>query len=235
MQTLLLVDLDGTLIDTPHYEAWRNAARQIGAGELTHEEYLVNIAGRPRLEGASRLLELKKDGLAVDISSNELAEIKQAEFLRLSVDARLFDDALRLLKRIEISQQCVKFYTASQNAADLFRAMLRKADLSLEQRNSVQSNIVQRNIVQRNIVQQGRDQTREALFLELIKDQDLSAVTLIDDSPHSVDVACHLGIRAYQIHRNELLPVSTDPRARIIRSFDDISIPILDTPIVDTI
>ncbi|MBD2803385.1 hypothetical protein ID855_01355 [Xenorhabdus sp. ZM] len=225
MQTLLLVDLDGTLIDTPHYEAWRNAARQIGAGELTHEEYLVNIAGRPRLEGASRLLELKKDGLAVDISSNELAEIKQAEFLRLSVDARLFDDALRLLKRIEISQQCVKFYTASQNAADLFRAMLRKADLSLEQRNSVQ----------RNIVQQGRDQTREALFLELIKDQDLSAVTLIDDSPHSVDVACHLGIRAYQIHRNELLPVSTDPRARIIRSFDDISIPILDTPIVDTI
>ncbi|MEQ2026667.1 hypothetical protein ABLB84_12985 [Xenorhabdus szentirmaii] len=230
MQTLLLVDLDGTLIDTPHYEAWRNAARQIGAGELTHEEYLVNIAGRPRLEGASRLLELKKDGLAVDISSNELAEIKQAEFLRLSVDARLFDDALRLLKRIEISQQCVKFYTASQNAADLFRAMLCKADLSLEQRNSVQS-----NIVQRNIVQQGRDQTREALFLELIKDQDLSAVTLIDDSPHSVDVACHLGIRAYQIHRNELLPVSTDPRARIIRSFDDISIPILDTPIVDTI
>ncbi|CDL84667.1 hypothetical protein [Xenorhabdus szentirmaii] len=230
MQTLLLVDLDGTLIDTPHYEAWRNAARQIGAGELTHEEYLVNIAGRPRLEGASRLLELKKDGLAVDISSNELAEIKQAEFLRLSVDARLFDDALRLLKRIEISQQCVKFYTASQNAADLFRAMLHKADLSLEQRNSVQS-----NIVQINIVQQGRDQTREALFLELIKDQDLSAVTLIDDSPHSVDVACHLGIRAYQIHRNELLPVSTDPRARIIRSFDDISIPILDTPIVDTI
>ncbi|MBI6547552.1 HAD hydrolase-like protein [Xenorhabdus lircayensis] len=215
MQTLLLVDLDGTLIDTPHYEAWRNAARQIGAKELTHEEYLVNIAGRPRLEGATRFFELKKDGLSVGIkSSSELAEIKQMEFLRLSVNSRLFDDALRLIKRLETSQQCVKFYTASQNASYLFDSMLRKAGISFNQQN---------------IVQQKQGQTREELFQELSKEHDPKSVTLIDDSPHSVDVACNLGIRAYQIHRNELLPVATDPCAFILLSLDNITIPILDT------
>ncbi|ERT14546.1 hypothetical protein QPK14_17640 [Photorhabdus temperata subsp. temperata] len=215
MQTLLLVDLDGTLIDTPHYEAWRKTARQIGDKELTHEEYLVNIAGRPRLEGASRLLELKRDNLSVDInSSSALAEIKQIEFLRLSVYTRFFDDALRLLKRLELSQQYVKFYTASQNASCLFDSMLRKASISLNQQN---------------VVQQKRDQTREGLFLDLIKEHDSKGVTLIDDSPHSVDVACNLGIRAYQLHRNELLPVATDPRVFILRSLDNITIPIVDT------
>ncbi|PHM47436.1 HAD hydrolase-like protein [Xenorhabdus miraniensis] len=220
MQALLLIDLDGTLLDTPHYEAWRNAAHQFGLKELTHEEYLANIAGRPRLEGASRLLELKKAGLLSEqdnlnsSSISILAEIKQAEFLRLSVYARLFDDALRLLKRVELSQQMVKFYTASQNASSLFDDMLRKEGISLNQQN---------------VVRQEQNQTREKLFLSLIEEHSSMNVTLIDDSPHSVDVACNLGIRAYQIHRNELLPIATDQRAFIIPSLNDITIPIVDT------
>ncbi|MCC8375999.1 MULTISPECIES: HAD hydrolase-like protein [Photorhabdus] len=219
MQTLLLIDLDGTLIDTPHYEAWRNAAHQFGLTELTHEEYLANIAGRPRLEGASRLLDLKKAGLlsGLDRLNNGnismLAEIKQAEFLRLSVYARLFDDAVRLLKRVELSSQEVKFYTASQNASSLFDDMLRKESIILNQQS---------------IVRQKQDQTREELFLSLIEERTPKEVTLIDDSPHSIDVACNLGIQAYQIHRNELLPMATDQRAFIIPSLNDISIPIVE-------
>ncbi|MCC8457933.1 HAD hydrolase-like protein [Photorhabdus aegyptia] len=220
MQTLLLIDLDGTLIDTPHYEAWCNAAHKFGLTELTHEEYLANIAGRPRLEGASRLLDLKKAGLlsGPDRLNNGnigmLAEIKQAEFLRLSVYARLFDDAVRLLKRVELSSQEIKFYTASQNASSLFDDMLRKESITLNQQS---------------IVRQKQDQTREELFLSLIEERIPKEVTLIDDSPYSIDVACNLGIRAYQIHRNELLPMATDQRAFIIPSLIDIAIPIVET------
>jgi beta-phosphoglucomutase-like phosphatase (HAD superfamily) len=87
MRTLLLLDLDGTLIDTPHYEAWRYAARRIGIEDLTYEEYVIYIAGRPRLDGASRLMELKKNCARVDTRwLHDLAEIKQLEFLRLSVN-----------------------------------------------------------------------------------------------------------------------------------------------------
>jgi beta-phosphoglucomutase-like phosphatase (HAD superfamily) len=220
MQTLLLIDLDGTLIDTPHYEAWRNAAYQFGlTEELTHEEYLANIAGRPRLEGASRLLDLKKTGLLSNLSGlnnsniNILADIKQAEFLRLSVYSRLFDDAVQLLKRIELSSQKVIFYTASQNASSLLDEMLRKAGIKLNKQS---------------IVRQKQEQTREELFLSLIKKRTSESITLVDDSPHSIDVACNIGIRAYQIHRNKLLPMATDQRAFIISSLNDIAIPIVE-------
>ena len=60
MQSLLLLDLDGTIIDTPHFEAWRIVARRIEGLELSYEQYVACIAGRPRLEGASRLLALKQ-------------------------------------------------------------------------------------------------------------------------------------------------------------------------------
>ncbi|TDB52252.1 hypothetical protein [Photorhabdus luminescens] len=143
-----------------------------------------------------------------------LAEIKQAEFLRLSVYARLFDDAVRLLKQVESSSQEVKFYMASQNASSLFDDMLRKESITLNQQS---------------IVRQKQDQTREELFLSLIEGRIPKEITLIDDSPHSIDVACNLGIRAYQIHRNELLPMATDQRAFIIPSLNDIAIPIVET------
>lgn len=215
MQTLLLLDLDGTLIDTPHYEAWRYAARQIGVEDLTYEEYIIYIAGRPRLEGASRLVELKKNCARVDLrcshDSSALAEIKQLEFLRLSANTRLFDDALRLLERVETSQQRVRFYTASQNAPALFNAALRRSGKSLSRQA---------------VVQQRRDKTREELFLYLAGEHASEALTLIDDAPHAVDAACSLGIRAYQICRNEFQPTATDPSACILPSLDDITVPI---------
>lgn len=214
MRTLLLLDLDGTLIDTPHYEAWRYAARQIGVEDLTYEEYIIYIAGRPRLEGASRLIGLRKNCARVNPcskhDSSALAETKQLEFLRLSASTRLFDDALRLLERVETSRQRVRFYTASQNAPDLFDAALRRSGKSLNRQA---------------VVQQRRDQTRKELFLHLVGEHASEAVTLIDDAPHAVDAACSLGIQAYQIRRNEFQPTATDPSAYILLSLDDITVP----------
>lgn len=220
MQTLLLLDLDGTLIDTPHYEAWRCASRKIWIDELTHEEYIIYIAGRPRPEGAARLIELKKDCQRVDphysCTSSALADIKQSEFLRLSANSRLFDDALRLLERVEAAQQRVRFYTASQNATGLFDAALRRLGKSLSPQQAI-------------VVQQRRNQTREELFLYLSGEHASEAVTLIDDAPHAVNAACSLGIRAYQICRNEFQLPATDPSARILPSLDEVTVPIGDT------
>lgn len=217
MPTLLLLDLDGTLVDTPHYEAWRSAARRIGADELTYPEYVAHIAGRPRVDGAARLLLLKKGRASanprVAADSGALAEIKQREFLRLAAHTRLFDDALRLLERIEAAKQRVLFYTASRNAPGLFDAALRRAGKTLDPRA---------------IVQQRRDQTREALFLRLIGEHAPDAVTLVDDAPHAVDAACDLGIRACQIRRHAFEPTAADPRAAILPTLDRLDVPIND-------
>lgn len=218
MQTLLLLDLDGTIIDTPHFEAWRNVARQVEGQELSYEQYIAHIAGRPRLEGAARLLALQNKvcggvqnrAHAVCI----LAESKQREFLRLSEQADMFEDAWRLLVRIEVARQCVRFYTASQNASRLFDTALRKAAVLRDQ--------------QVEVVRQRADQSREALFQSLLGDFDRNSVTLIDDSPYCVDVACCMGIRACQVRRNKLHPVASNPRCIILSSLDELNIP-LDT------
>lgn len=142
--------------------------------------------------------------------SSTLAEIKQLEFLRLSANAKLFDDALRFLERIEASRQRVRIYTASQNAPGLFRAALRTAGKSLSHQP---------------MVRQRHDQTREALFSYLVGEHAIETVTLIDDAPHSVDIASRLGIRAYQIRRIKSQPTATDPSACIVASLDDVTLP----------
>lgn len=216
MQTLLLLDLDGTIIDTPHYDAWRNVALGIGGLELSYEQYIACIAGRPRLEGASRLLALTEEGSHGGSNRSDavfaLAEAKQYEFLRLSERTGLFDDAQRLLRRIEAARQPVRFYTASQNASRLFDAALRKSGVFCNQKIKV--------------VRQQPDQTREALFRALLGDAGHEGVTLIDDSPYAADAACYIGIRGCQVRRHELHPVANSPRCVILSSLDELVIPL---------
>lgn len=215
MATLLLMDLDGTLIDTPHFEAWRRTAFEMGGSELTHEEYIDHIAGRPRMEGASRLLELKRgtqgQGALYSFNTRELADYKQVEFQRLCAGTELFSDALRLLQRIDDARQKVIFYTASQNARDLFDITLRQSVLSFKQ--------------PRTVFQQSANQTRGELFQQLIGTRATKDIHLIDDSPYAADLACGLGINVWQIRRNHRESRAGDPRVSILTSLDEFMLP----------
>ncbi|MNO87848.1 hypothetical protein D3C76_792800 [compost metagenome] len=215
MSTLILIDLDGTVLNTPHFEAWRNTALKIGGTELTRNEYIDHIAGRPRMEGASRLLELKRDvqgqGALHSLSASELSAYKQNEFQRLCVGTELFSDALRLLQRIDDARQPVIFYTASQNAADLFDITLHQSAFSLTQPKTVS--------------QQSANQKRVELFKQLIGTRAAMDVHLIDDSPYAADLACRLGIHAWQIRRNQGEPRANDPRVSILSSLDEFMLP----------
>lgn len=217
MQTLLLLDLDGTLIDTPHYEAWRRAASRVGIVDFTHREYVVHVAGRPRLEGASRLLAVKKgegqQALSGLNDKRSLAQAKQSEFLRLAERTRLFADARRLLERVRDSRQRIGFYTASENAPRLFEAALRQSDLCP---------------LGGWVIQQSRGQSREALFASLANTQREAAIVVVDDAPYAIDAACRLGMQGYQIRRNAYEPLPTEPSARSVASLDDIAVPIRD-------
>ncbi|MDQ0126085.1 beta-phosphoglucomutase-like phosphatase (HAD superfamily) [Pseudomonas lini] len=215
MQSLIMIDLDGTLIDTPHFEAWRNTALIMGGTELTHEDYINHIAGRPRMEGASRLLKLKREvhsqGTLHSFNACELADYKQGEFQRLCANTKLFNDALRLLERINDARQTVIFYTASQNASDLFDRTMHQSALLLKQPKMV--------------FQQSDNQSRGELFQQLIGTRAAKDIHLIDDSPYAADLACGLGIHTWQIHRNVLEPKAGDPRVSIISSLDEFILP----------
>ncbi len=214
MPNLLLIDLDGTMIDTPHFEAWRHAAHEFSGKQLTQQEYIDHIAGRPRTEGASRLLALITDDVDVvkagSVSADELAEYKQKEFLRISPGTELFDDALRLLERIEESAQPVMFYTASMNAQQLFEAALNRSTVLCKTKVS--------------ITRQAPHQMRDELFQQLIGNHDPQSVHLIDDSPYATDLACGLGLNAWQIRRHHFEPKAAHPRASILSSLDEFTL-----------
>ncbi|MCS3429813.1 hypothetical protein [Klebsiella sp. BIGb0407] len=212
MSKLLLIDLDGTMIDTPHFEAWRNAAHEFTGKQLTQQEYIDHIAGHPRMEGASRLLSLMSNddvsgANAESFRAKELAEYKQKEFLRLSPGTELFDDALRLLERIQESAQPVMFYTASLNAPQLFEEALNRSNV--------------RRSAKVSITRQAPNQTRDELVQQLIGDHDPQDVYLIDDSPYATDLACGQGLHAWQIRRHHLEPKAVHPRALILSSLDE--------------
>lgn len=211
MSKLLLIDLDGTMIDTPHFQAWSNVAHRLAGKQLTQREYIDHIAGRPRMEGASRLLALITDDIgdqrSGSLSADELAQHKQKEFLQLSQGTELFEDAKRLLERIAQAAQPVMFYTASLNAPQLFEAAIERSSLRQESRLS--------------ITRQAPGQSREALIQQLVGSRDPQDVELIDDSPYATDLACGLGLHAWQIRRHDLEPKAAHPQASILSSLDE--------------
>lgn len=213
MRSLLLLDLDGTLIDTPHYEAWCSAAKLLSLRVPTSEEYTDLISGRPRQEGAESLLQLHCCGSNTRFSYSEtlnnLVELKQAEFIRLAYKVVLYPDALRLLQRIGGSNQRVVFYTASRNAPKLFLRAAVKCGITVWGADS--------------IVCQRQGEERKELFGSISNKYKPSEVLLVDDSAYAVEMARSLGMSAYQIIRFET-EMSLERRAHTISSFDELSI-----------
>jgi beta-phosphoglucomutase-like phosphatase (HAD superfamily) len=107
-----IFDVDGVLVDSPHYAAWRDALSQLmdaewadirdrttySPGQFTQEVYQEVIAGRPRLDGARAALE--HFGVPdADRRAERYAALKQDHMTRLirSGQFRAFPDALGLI------------------------------------------------------------------------------------------------------------------------------------------
>ncbi|HEY2314710.1 MAG TPA: hypothetical protein VGH96_13925, partial [Streptosporangiaceae bacterium] len=105
-------DVDGVLVDTPHYRAWRDALQELmdtewtdvrgqtgyAAEKFTQAVYQQVIAGRPRLAGARAALEYF--GVPDAGHRAELyAAVKQEHLLTLIEEGefRAYGDAIRFL------------------------------------------------------------------------------------------------------------------------------------------
>lgn len=187
----LLLDLDGTLLDTPHYYAWCSAATQLGLRRPSVDDYISKISGRPRWEGAAALLELdRKFGIVTHVRHGlveALMALKQAEFLRVTSGVELFPDAIRLLKKIKTLRHTVVFYTASRNAPELFVKAAHVAGFSY--------------IAEHEIEVQNEYKGRKDMFRSLCENRSLSQIVLVDDSPYAVEEARSMGISAFNVVR----------------------------------
>uniref|UniRef100_A0AAU2W0Q8 Hydrolase n=1 Tax=Streptomyces sp. NBC_00008 TaxID=2903610 RepID=A0AAU2W0Q8_9ACTN len=123
---LLVLDIDGTLLDTPHLHAWNQALKHVlgrDTGELTAHAYQLHVAGRPRDVGARAAFA----SVGVDptpVLVDRLVAVKQDVFLALAGATTLFPDAARLLDRAAEQGVPLGFCTASRNAGALLRGLL---------------------------------------------------------------------------------------------------------------
>ncbi|SHG39084.1 HAD family hydrolase [Streptoalloteichus hindustanus] len=131
---LVVLDIDGTLLDTPHLPAWRRGLARVlrdhapeRSAEITVERYHRHIAGRPRQVGARAALELA--GLAPPPALvDELAAVKQQVFLEQAEETVLFPDAGDFLDAAALAGTPLAFCTASRNAGELLAKRLPRLD-----------------------------------------------------------------------------------------------------------
>lgn len=195
---LVVLDIDGTLLDTPHLAAWREALGTVAAGRaarLTPAAYQRRVAGRDRVTGAGAALEIAGVTPSADLVERLAAE-KQRRFRRLMHTTALFPDARRLLAQAAARRTPLAFCTASRNAGELLRRcvadepyapwLLARLDRSLGDDGH------------RGGVPRGEALLRVAEAW----DSPPSACVVVDDAPHGVDAALALGMRAVLVDRS---------------------------------
>jgi len=126
-----IFDVDGVLVNTPHYQAWRDALRELMDTEwsdirdhtsyshdaFAEDVYQEVVAGRPRLAGARAALE--HFGIPdVETKAERYAAVKQEHLSRLIASGQFqaFDDALRLVLDVKALRIPVAAASSSKNA-----------------------------------------------------------------------------------------------------------------------
>jgi beta-phosphoglucomutase-like phosphatase (HAD superfamily) len=137
----VILDIDGVVVDSPHFECWRDAIVRLSAGRwnalaeqpparqpwLTPARYRQHFSGRRREDGARRAAGALGLTNGSEEFVSELCEVKHAIFLD-RVKAGTFGvwaDALRLLSGLRAAGMPMAAASSSKNA----RAILRSIDL----------------------------------------------------------------------------------------------------------
>ncbi len=134
-----IFDIDGVLLDTPHEQAWREALDQLltgpwqalvsattyAPGAFTDTVYRAQVAGRPRLAGATAALAYFHVPDADGARAREYAAAKQAILERLAAAgaAHPYDDAVRFLLDVKAAGGRVCAASSSKNADGFLRAV----------------------------------------------------------------------------------------------------------------
>jgi beta-phosphoglucomutase len=134
-----IFDVDGVLLDTPHARAWRDALAQLmddpwralapttsyRPGAFTDAVYQEYVAGKPRAAGAAAALDYFHVRDPDGSLAGQYSEVKQAIVERLAAagDFFAYDDALRFLLNVKLSDVRVCAASSSKNADNFLKGI----------------------------------------------------------------------------------------------------------------
>ncbi len=240
-----IFDVDGVLVDSPHYGAWRDALRELMDTEwadirdrttyapdrFTQEVYQQAIAGRPRLDGARAAL--KYFGVPdADHRAEQYAALKQGHMTRLirSGQFKAFPDALRLVLAVKSAGVLVAAASSSKNA-DLIMDHVRLDAFAAEQHLDnplIRPGLTLLGLLDADV--SGRDLPRgkpdPLIFLTAADELGAapSGCFVVEDAPSGVQAAKAGGIAAVGVARLDdediLLSAGAD---LVVSTLDDVS------------
>ncbi len=240
-----IFDVDGVLVDSPHYPAWRDALAELMDAEwadvrdrttyspdrFTQEVYQEVLAGKPRLDGARAALAYFAVPDA-DRRAEQYAALKQEQLTRLikSGQFKAFPDALRLVLATKRAGIPVAAASSSKNA-DLIMDHVQMDAFAAEQRLDnplIRPGLTLLGLLDADV--SGRDLPRgkpdPLIFLTAADELGAppSGCFVVEDAPSGVQAAKAGGMAALgvaRVHDEEvLLSAGAD---LVVTTLDDVS------------
>jgi beta-phosphoglucomutase-like phosphatase (HAD superfamily) len=240
-----IFDVDGVLVDSPHFQAWRDALAELMDGDwasirpqttysangLSQAVYQDRLAGRPRRDGARAALEYF--GVpAADSRAERYAALKQDHMARLIKSGQFtaYPDALRLVLDVTTAGVPVAAASSSKNA-DLIMDHIRLDAFAAEQR--IASPVVRPGLTLRSVLDadvSGRDLPRgkpdPLIFVTAASELGAQpeGCFVVEDAPAGVAAAKAGGMAAIGVARVHDQDVLHDAGADlVVHSLDQVS------------
>jgi beta-phosphoglucomutase-like phosphatase (HAD superfamily) len=217
-----IFDVDGVLVNSPHYEAWRDALSELMSGDwadirdqasyspdrFTEAVYEQVLAGRPRLAGARAALEYFGVPDA-DSRADSYAAIKQDHMMRLITAGKFtaFDDALRLVLDTKALHIPLAAASSSKNA-DLIMQHIRLDTFAEAQH--IDNPVIRPGLTLLDVLDadvSGRDLPRgkpdPLIFLTAARElrEEPSGCFVVEDAPSGIQAAKAGGMAALGVAR----------------------------------
>lgn len=229
MRSVLIFDVDGVVVDSPHETAWGETLAELLAAEgmpydpstYTSALYQAHVAGKPRFDGAAALL------AAVGVADPEgklarkLGDQKQLKIEQLIGQGRFaaFPDALRLIDRARAAGWRLAVASSSKNANAFLSAISTESGPLI--------GVFGANVCGRTFE---RGKPAPDIFLAAAEElgADPGECVVVEDAPAGIESATAAGMRSVGIARSNDAPLLRAAGATwVVESLDDVRLDLL--------
>ncbi|MFQ3677898.1 MAG: HAD-IA family hydrolase [Fimbriimonadaceae bacterium] len=229
MGKVLIFDVDGVVVDSPHEAAWGEALAEILANDgvaydpatYTSALYQAHVAGKPRYDGAASLLAAVGVEDPGHVLARRLGDQKQIKIRHRIEQGRFaaFRDALNLVQRARTAGWRLAVASSSQNANAFLSSIATETGRLID---CFDANVCGRSFA--------RGKPAPDIFLAAAEElgAEPGECVVVEDAPAGIEAATAAGMRSVGIARSNDAPLLRAAGATwVVESLDDVDLNLL--------